>query len=184
MATKITPKDISSLNPELNKIKLALGLTDDLVSVYQSTIAIIEEAIKAGKTNVPMGMLAMVMYADLLHGGAYKEPVEKLPYYSKDPNNQPIIDLPLAAKEAQKEVMFNSNNKHIFPKLLSDQAYFIIKEWADIGMTVDVFKNASTGLSTLVESSGKAARDVQYGSARMMEESAPILKMLAGLPIK
>ena len=65
--------------------------------------------------------------------------------------------------------------------MLSDQAYFLVKEWASIAMTVDAFTHGTTALTTLVEGSGKAIKSTSEGAAAMLHETSPILKMLASM---
>ena len=101
-------KKAKSLNPEVDKVRLILGLTDSLVHAYDSTIAVLEEGIRTGKNNMPLGMMSLIMYADILHGGAFKNGIETLPYYNKK-LKQPDIELPDFAKPEQVEALTNSD---------------------------------------------------------------------------
>lgn len=140
-----------------NKVRLINNVFDNLKEIYSDTIQILEEGIKAGKTNVPLGLMSFVAYIDLLHGGAYQGKVEDLPYYGPK-EMQPDLNIPMNAKPEQVEALLNSDVPHIFPKVLSDQAYFLLKEWASLFFTEALVAGASTSLTTLVEAPGRLVK--------------------------
>ena len=125
--------------------------------LYQITLEVLREAIKVGKNYPPMGMMALVMYLDLLHGGCKTTPIWTQPYYVPELREKMLekIELPAGAKDEQQEVLLNSEVPTRFPKIISDQVYFWLKEWAMLFFTDEFFKTAATGLSTLVEGPSK-----------------------------
>ena len=58
---------------------------DALTGIYQTTVNVMVEGIKAGKTNTPLGLIHTLGYYDLLHGGAYAAPINARPFYLKSP---------------------------------------------------------------------------------------------------
>lgn len=161
----------------LELVKLA---KDGFLEVFADTIGVLGEGIKAGKTNIPLGLLAYQNYCDLLHGGAYTTPVDQLTYYNTDVQaalawggelnaqrfltgsitvklaNGRTVTLPGGAKPEQVEIILNSAGgaKHRFPKLLSDQAYYLTKEWISLYMTSGLVTQTTTNVATLVEAGG------------------------------
>jgi hypothetical protein len=161
--------------------ELVTEFKDGFLEIFADTIGILGEGIKAGKTNIPLGLLAFQNYCDLLHGGAYVTPVDQLTYYTPDVQtainfgnftgpfgnffgltqglriklaNGREIALPAGAKPEQVEIILNSAGgaKYRFPKLLSDQAYYLTKEWISLYMTSGLVTQTATNVSTLVES--------------------------------
>lgn len=69
------------------------------------------------------------------------------------------IALPPGAKPEQAEDIINSAEARIFPKILSDQTHFLIKEWESNYMTVGIFQGVASGLQTLVQAVRSAKGD-------------------------
>ncbi|MHC4397258.1 MAG: hypothetical protein ACYS1A_16595, partial [Planctomycetota bacterium] len=189
---------LSKQNNDLDKTEIFLNVSDNLTKIYTETAQILQETIKAGKTNIPLGLMGFVAYIDLLHGGAYKGKLSSLPYYNPevqdqlqwqerqienilrfftgtpsdiDLGNGTIIALPMGAKPEQAETMINSDEPHIFPKLLSDQAYFVLKEWASLFLTERLIAGASTSLTSLVEAPTRAIKPLT-AARRQLEKKA------------
>ena len=164
---------------------------DALLSLYGTTIAVLQEGITVGKTDGPIGMMSFMAYCDLLHGGAYAAPINQLPYYAPNGVKTPysagdLQNLPQqswldwianktageSANDMMLEVYHDANVPHVFPKLLSDPVYAQLKlGYAQI-MTADIFLKGTTGVSTLVEGIGKGVSNVGLGLRRSGEGNA------------
>lgn len=163
------------------KLDFAEAIASDLVEVYKATIEVLGEAVKVGKTQPITGLIALRLYADLLHGGAYKVPAKDLPYYSGGAALVAVTDLtlPIGASEAQKEVMMNSETPHVFPKLLSDQAYFHLQDLLDKSFQMEVLTQlVSTNVRTLVE--GIVFKELGYPPKAARIAKKDLIKMLSG----
>lgn len=139
-----------------------------LVDLFDITAKVLMEGIKQTKSSPAVGLQSVGLFADLLHGGAYRRDVSLLPYYSKKVQDQierigfgateiqlpdgRYVTLPKGAKPEQQEIIINSDVPHVFPKLLSDQQYYLQKEWASLFQTSAlVTQTVTTPLTTLVE---------------------------------
>lgn len=146
--------------------------------LYEVTVNVLLEAIKAGKSNIPLGLMGFMVYCDFLHGGAYKGDASKLPYWMKDADKPAWVknlNMPPLAKPEQVELLEDSNIPHIFPKLLSDQMFWLVKEWGSLFLSADLFGNLSTGLKTLVESPARLMQGVAqtgFARAKLLEAGA------------
>jgi len=159
---------------------------DALVEIYDKTITIIERMIQAGRANGMVGYFGVLHYSDLLHGGAYACPVEERPWYIGKPNGgiwEPTnskydpgpIELPSAGvadwltglftgtatspTDLYDEVIVNGNCPHIFPRILSDEAYAIGRLGLAYATGTELFKQGATGLTTLVDAETKFVRE-------------------------
>ncbi len=161
------------------------GVTvDAVVEIYKATIGTIKQEIDEGATNAPLGLGGQLKMADLLHGGAYAAPINQRPYYLATPNKSPYyagdlknlwgtglagflatLGAGLNASNLADEILIDANVPHVFPKFLSDEVYAMIRVGYAQALTTDLFKTASTGVSTLVKSGVDAA-----------ERLAPLLK--------
>jgi hypothetical protein len=152
---------------------------DTLVRVYKETIDVAKKMMAGGKANVHLGYFGTLIYTDLLHGGAYACSIDERPYYHGSisggvftPGGTPYDPQGLANLPSQgildwitqlfagsgpspaklfDEVLINANCPHIFPKLLSDEAYGLTKLGLAYAAGTDAFKNAATGIHTLVD---------------------------------
>lgn len=159
---------------------------DALVTVYKETISVTNNMMKGGKANTMLGYFGTLIYMDLLHGGAYACPINERPYYKGKvqtgnfyPGGTPydppdIHNLPsegiadwiasLFSGSGSKpaalydEILVNANCPHIFPKLLSDEAYGVGRLSLAYAAGTDLFKQAATGISTLVEAESNLIR--------------------------
>jgi hypothetical protein len=179
---------------------------DALVTIYDKTISVVDTMIKSGKTNAASTWFGILIYADLLHGGRYTVPINNLPYYvgsaseyypgnlsSQSTPQAGIIDLITSfiagtgpdPTQQYREVLMDANVPHILPKLLSDEAYGLLKMGLIYQGGSGLFTDAAKGLSTLVEAEsklisaegqaiGSAARGIGQGAASL----APLLSLL------
>ena len=156
--------------------EIIINTEDALVTIYQSTIQVLYEGIRAGKTCPMMGMLSLEMFAGLLHGGAYKGSIKNMPYYAmsqQDFETQNKVKLPDGAEPEQLEALMNSEVPHVFPKLLADQDYFLFKEYVKKFFTVEnVGQLATSNLKTLVE----GAVSFEKAGAYTMQSKAALVK--------
>lgn len=177
---------------------------DALVSIYDKTIAVVDTMMKGGKANSALSFFGTLIYGDLLHGGAYACPINQRPFYKTgsrfDPG--PLGNLPkealldwitgLFAGTGAKptalfdEVLINANCPHIFPKLLSDEAFGLLKLALAYQGGVNLFQDSAKGLATLVEAeshviaaTGQAAAGIGTGVQRTIGTLAPLLSSLA-----
>ena len=145
-------------------------LTDKIVEVYNTTIAVLEKAIDSGSADAPLGMAALMMYADLLHGGAYTAPIGQRPYYLSDSSTSPYMVAPAdqnlggisilgitTIPTDLEEILTDSNVPHVFPKLLSDESYGRVMVMMNQYLTVGLVKGVGTGLTTWVSAVKTAA---------------------------
>jgi hypothetical protein len=145
-----------------------------LVRIYELTISVTHEMVKASKVNAALSYFGVLIYADLLHGGAYLTPINNRPYYVGEASEhyagtlQHMDDTSLAdlvaqifagsaikPKEIFNEVLTNANCPHVFPKLLSDEAYALLKASLVFQGGADLFGKSASGLATLVEAESK-----------------------------
>jgi hypothetical protein len=147
-----------------------------ILRLYETTLSVIEEGIKAGKACGAVGLMSLLMYADFLHGGAYAAPVNQRPFHMVDPTKSPYFAGELKNVDAStgfvgwllnvfgvtnagplnQEIFVDANVPHVFPKVLSDDAYaMFIVFFANLS-SQEVMQKAGTNLTTLVEAAGKA----------------------------
>ena len=144
---------------------------ESLVRIYDLTVEMLREGIAKGSTNAPLGLISFMAYADLLHGGAYAAPINELPFFMKDPTRSKWyagelenVDVPqglggwlgsvlggLNAGPFVQEIVKDSNVPHVFPKLLSDESYAMLKAVFAWFTSTDLLKSAGTGVKTFVE---------------------------------
>lgn len=149
--------------------------TQFLERIYKDTLVLLGESVKVGKTNIPQGLIAQLKFADMLHGGAYAAPINQRPFFMPDPSISPYFagelrNIPsqgLASYLASfftgsnaeilaAEIIMDSNVPHVFPKVLSDEAYAkVVILFAQTATTAN-FLTASTGVRTLIEGASQA----------------------------
>jgi hypothetical protein len=172
----IKVNDAFSFGAELLNISI-----DKLVQLYIANLDVIKAEINAGKSNAVVGYMGTLKYADILHGGAYAAPVNLRPFWMTDPTkspyNPPGVNLPVpgwadfassaasgtSATFWMKEVIWDGNVPHVFPKLLSDECYMMIKQSFAQGVTADLFGKVTTSLSTLVEAGAEVVTAAKSG---------------------
>jgi hypothetical protein len=159
---------------------------DALKDIYKDTIDVAKRMMQAGAANGALAWFGAGIYADLLHGGAYSCAMTERPYYFGGINPQSTwtpttskydpgpISLPSqgllpwlgslfigpGGSPAQlfDEVIVDANCPHIFPKLLSDEAYALIKVGQSYALDKDIFTTGVTGLTTLVNAESNLIR--------------------------
>lgn len=176
------------------KKEIAELIGSALGKVFEETLSVVDNEISQTKVSPAVGMMGVGHFNDLLHGGAYTVPVEELPYYTpkvqeqikftQTPTNTiilgnigiyykiempdgSVIALPGGAKPEQVEAIVNSKAPRRFPKILSDQQYYLNKEWVSLFFDEQLAAGIVSNISTLVE------------AGRGIEEAA--FKGLAGL---
>jgi hypothetical protein len=198
--TKRRPRTLARLE---GKKSLAQA-NESLLNLYNTTMGMLEEGIKKGATNAPLGLISFLTYIDLLHGGAYATPINQRPFYMEDKRKSPYwagnlqnLDVAnglggflasilggLNAGPIVREVFEDSNVPHVFPKLLSDETYAVLKAIFCWFTTVDAFKTVSTGVSTFVEAVGRTTESIGKGvqsatpSEGQLKELLPLLSLL------
>ena len=85
--------------------------------------------------------------------------------------NPLYIALPTGAKAEQVEVILNSAGgaEHRFPKLLSDQQFYVTKEWSSLFNTVDLVQRSSTAVTTFIAGVGEALSSETRAIAGLVE---------------
>lgn len=179
--------------------KILTAVNADIMTMFTSTIHMLEETLRSGKLNPAQGILGMIMVADLLHGGAYTVPInerpalvgENSPYYGGDnvgPTNfypaagfnifdifSSILQLGNSVAESKvgagiaQEVYMNGNVPHKFPKLLSDEAYAKILVMSMYLSTSELTLKNALGVKTFVE-----------GESRLITAEAGAAEKVAG----
>jgi hypothetical protein len=197
-------------NPFQTSADLLRLNVDALVTVYKETIAVTNSMMKGGKANTMLGYFGTLIYMDLLHGGAYDCPINERPYYrgrvqsgkfypGGTPYDPPDIEnLPsegiadwiasLFSGSGTKpaalydEILVNANCPHIFPKLLSDEAYGVGRLSLAYAAGTDLFKTAATGIQTLVEAETEFVRgnitEPLEAAGQTAARLAPLLSLL------
>lgn len=191
--------------------------TNALVHMFDTTIHMLEETLKAGKLNPAQGLIGMAMIADLLHGGAYKAAPLDRPamggtkaFYYNGPISIESADVypirgvnwldPIGsffgilsdnsvsdyAKSIISEIYLNANVPHVFPKLLSDEAYSKILVLIAYLSHSAIVQEAGIGVKTFVEASAiplkttaEAIKDVMP-SGEQIKGLMPLLSLLEG----
>lgn len=151
---------------------------NSLIEIYDTTISMLLEGIRKGATDAPLGLLSLMLYADLLHGGSYTVPIQSRPYYLADPTQSKYYQGKIINTQASEgfigwllgnlgitnpgplaqEVIIDSNVPHVFPKLISDEAYSYFMTVFGYIASTDIFKSAGTGVNTFVEAAAKATK--------------------------
>jgi hypothetical protein len=198
-------KRVRTLTP--SKKSLLESSTEAMLHIYDSTLRILEEGIKKGATNVTEGLMALMLYADILHGGAYKVEIDLQPYFMEHPEPSPfyagniknstgyqgllgaILDLLGVTKgqSAVEEILQNANVPHIFPKIISDQTYAMFRVLNANLTTTDLFKSAGTGVTTFVEAGTavvKAATEAEKAQLEVIEKLTKLIPSLAEIAAK
>jgi hypothetical protein len=170
-----------------------------LLHMYDSTLTMLQEGIRKGATNYPLGIMAFMSYVDFLHGGAYTRPTSELPYFMKDPTKSPYYNANLVnfgisegllgwlisifgtfnPTELVKEVMMNANVPHVFPKLISDEHYALLKATFAYWATLDAFQKTSTGVSTFVEGMASSFKTATEGVKNLEQAASDAAKVTA-----
>jgi len=146
---------------EWEKLLLAGGA--ELGKEYRATIKLLDSAI-LHPSNAFVSLWGMVIYADLLHGGRYRWPANyptpndigrdafMLQFPSIYVPNVQVSFFGLVDPDPiTKRVFENTNIPHIFPKLLSDEAYEKILGWADKLTGAEFLQSIGTGVTTVVQ---------------------------------
>ena len=142
----------------------------------ENILDVIDTAISSESPVI--SLLGVSMLADLLAGGAYTTPVQSQPYYSAQltgPEPAPVggklwrlpdgnvVRTPDGAKAEQEEAIINANVPTRFPRLLSAQMKFLVKEYISLMFFTSLAKDivvptisglvGPQGLRTLVKGS-------------------------------
>lgn len=192
--------------PGKSRIQTAIDLEkqvgNQVIEVYRITLDLLKKGIVSGAANVPLSLRSLQGFEDLLHGGAYNVPANKLPYYNpgvqaqiawststvggvltafigattlvdinpdwepgtlpgqiKVIHSHPIwISLPPGAKPEQAEIIINSGVGHVLPKVLSDQEFYLAKEWDSLFFTTALLTGISTNIRTLVQAGDEVVK--------------------------
>jgi len=197
MMVEITDEDKKRI------VEVLQDVTDLIEVLYSEAVRTLREGITVGQANIPVGLRSLEMFGDLLHGGAYKTPITELEYYRPDIqkpiifeqntlqngaiqffiktpliiklSNGKEIALPTGAKPEQVEIIVNSAGgaEYVLPKLLSDQEYYLQKEWDSLFNTTELVTRASTAVQTIVRTGAEAFKDVTGGGlAGLIEAQA------------
>jgi hypothetical protein len=167
MAKKTAPKGITGFEFGAHVLDVSVNA---LVKIYETTVSVMVEGIKAGKTNTPLGLIHTLGYYSLLHGGAYAAPINQRPFYLKNPATSPYYSGELqnlvndswvawlanstagtSASKMANEILIDANVPHVFPKLLDDETFAQMKILYAQAATTDLFQKSATGVTTLVE---------------------------------
>lgn len=201
MAEKLTSKE---------KIELVQWGVERVKEIYLKALDVLNNSISQTKAYPMVGQIGAQNLADLLHGGAYRADVWDLPYYQPSvqqqltfatnpigeiilgvigtsypitlPNGK-VIQLPGGAKPEQVEVIVNSSVPHVLPKLLSDQQYYLMKEWDSLFLDVDVVKSAASSINVLVEGAEYHYGTTSTGEAKesLASEARALIPLLRNL---
>ena len=81
----------------------------------------------------------------------------------------------------QVEAIVNSGAPHVLPKLISDQQFFVTKEWASLFETTQLIGNMATAVTTLVQgvknkAGGAAAGKKPAPKAKLADEERQELR--------
>ncbi len=148
-----------------------------LESYYDSTLRTLGKAVDAGSVNSQMGVAAMVLMADILHGGAYAAGVNERPYFLANPKSSIYYAGELEhnkqgeglagffagiwsgqnAGDLWKQIIEDSNVPHVLPKLISDEAYAEFMIIAAQASSSDLFNSVGTGVKTYVAAANELA---------------------------
>ena len=185
----------------LTKFEMA---NNAILKMYDATVAVLQEGIRQGTTNTPLGIISFMAYIDLLHGGAYAVPINQLPFFLEDKTKSPYYtgplknaDMPqgaagwlgsifggLNAGPLFQETMENANAPHIFPKLLSDQMYGYLKGIFAWFTSTELLKEAGTGVTTFVAAGAKALEAVgklEESTGKAIQSATPSAEQINAL---
>lgn len=174
-----------------------------LLELYRQTMSLLEEGIKKGNANAPLGIVAFMAYVDLLHGGAYTAPITQRPFFMADKTKSQYYSEGLVNQDTPQgfggrlasvlgglnsgplvqEVFENANVPHVFPKLLSDEMYANLKAIFAYFTTSDLMKKASADVKTIVEAGATAIESTTKAAesaAKTATDLMPLLSMLGG----
>ncbi len=154
---------------------------------YERVLPLMEKAIDSGKSNTVEGLIGLLGMFELLHGGAYAAPMNKRPYFMKNPKeskwyagdvqnqySQGLLGFLAQAFSGQNgsaladEVLVNANVPHVLPKLISDEAYAMFRLLFAQASTTQLFQQAGTGLKSYTDAASTvigAARGFRGGEA-------------------
>lgn len=194
----IEPSKKRKARPMVTRGKPKFEMANEaLMDIYDKTINVLNQAIKCGTTDLPLGLMALLLYADLLHGGAYTVPIQQRPFFMKKSGNSPYYQGEIHNTDASQgllgwvlavfgvtnpgpfvqEIMVDANVPHVFPKLLSDEAYAEFKTLLAHIATTDVFQNSASAVKTFVE----AAATAETATAQAVKTMMPSPEQLKGL---
>jgi hypothetical protein len=171
---------------------------DAIIRLFEATLAVIQDGIKAGKACGPIGLMSLLMYADFLHGGSYAAPINERPFFMQDPSTSPYYAGDLKNTDASQgfigwllsilgvtnagplnqEIFIDANVPHVFPKLLSDDAYAAFLVFFAHLSSQEVMQKAGTNLTTLVEAIGKAENIAQKTGEDATRDLQALMKLL------
>jgi hypothetical protein len=136
-----------------------------------------------------MGALWTLGFFDIAHGGAYACAVNQRPFFMANPSDSPyfagelrnltsgaslfniISDFFVGTSPALQiqEIMMDANCPHVFPKLLSDEAYSRFMIAFTTSTAGDLFKSGASSVSTLVESGTKGIKTLTEAGKNVAE---------------
>lgn len=154
-------KDSDGSEKEL-EIEIDLGA---LLNALNITFDVIKAGVRGGQASHHLALLHSLLFADILHGGAYKAPVRSLPYYQPGnwtnvngielswTGNQSELPLlfPVGAAIEDQEAIINGDVPKLLPKIISDITYGTVRGWVNKFNTIEAIGNAATAVSTIVE---------------------------------
>ncbi len=181
----------------------------EVYQIYDKALDILNNGVRAGVSNAPQGMTSLLLMANLLHGGAYAEPINKRPYYLFDRTQSPywagyishskpgtggLYDAlssiwggvgGTSAADLVEEILVDSNVPHVLPKLIDDECYATyVTTYCQLS-TTDLFKQGAAGMKTLVEAASTGVRALRGGGGGKEEEEgyseSQMQKLLAAL---
>ncbi|MGD0645905.1 MAG: hypothetical protein ABSA75_13445 [Candidatus Bathyarchaeia archaeon] len=180
-----------------------------LITLFSEILETVRKGIDVGNVNMPQGLISTIILADILHGGAYAVPSNELPFYLSDPSLSKYwagsvktnegADTGLAGDIANvfgvqnadytyREINQDSNVPHVFPKLLSDQAYATIRATFQWLTTQAAFTAGVTNVATLVKTGGEfikntgaGIKDVEEGEAANTKAATDVIGALTQL---
>lgn len=176
------------------------GANAAIIKLYEDTLAVIEQGISAGKACGAVGLMSLLIYADFLHGGAYTAPINLRPYHMKDPTKSPYYAGDIQMIDATQgflgwllsvfgvlnvgpliqEIFLDANVPHIFPKLLSDDAFAAFMFVFGHLTSQDVMQKAGTNLTTMVEAGKKVVETAREAipSGEELKNMTALFKLL------
>src|SRR5271157_983364 len=169
-----------------------------ILHVYDQIIDTLQLGIKAGNVDVPEGVLSLIMFADLLHGGAYAVGIDQRPHHMADPTSSQYYVNGLIQSDASQgflgwlasvlgitnvgpyvqEIFEDANVPHVFPKMLSDDAYATILTLAAHSANTEIFKTLGTGITTYVEAAKQTVQTVGEAAEVGTKALTPLLKLI------
>jgi len=169
----VTEKNEDGIQKEM-EVEVDLGA---LIDVVNATFDVIKAGVRGGQASHHLALLHSLLFADLLHGGAYKAPIRTLPYYqpgnwvnaagialtwSGDKSNLPLI-FPVGAAIEDQEAIINGDVPHVLPKLIKDITWGTVHGWVNKFNTIEAIGNAATAVSTIVETVEGAVQTAATG---------------------